>query len=64
MLRLKNTKVLMYSSEQNISDLLHDFDMKCMESICDECKVVNNKKLIDKNECRARYIYERIINTK
>lgn len=57
---LRKTKVNLYASEQMLSDLLDEFDAKCERSSCSDCKVVSSSKSLLQNECRARYIYERI----
>lgn len=56
---LRKTKVHLCASEQMLSDLLDEFDDKCEGTMCDECKIVRSNKILSRNECRARFIYER-----
>lgn len=65
-IKLKKTKVEMYSSEHEIYKYVNEFYCKCIdERNCKECKVVkfkDKKEIMDSEKCLARYIYEKIID--
>lgn len=63
-MKLNKTKVTMYTSEYKIGGYIEEFNKKCLKTKCCNCEIIKGAtNLAYKNNCLARYIYERIIDT-